>query len=84
MTNKKWCLLKASDSGPMGRGQTGKQKVYEVTLDGLTLTTEWGMAEKTQRQRQVRTFRTQQAALAAAYEKVSAKRDRGYRIAYAV
>lgn len=84
MTNMKWALLKGSDIGPMGRGQSGKKKVYEITLDGLTLTCSWGMAEKPQRQTQVRTFRTSQAARAAAYEKVNAKVERGYQIAYAV
>lgn len=82
--NKRWCLLKASDIGPMGRGQSGKQKVYEVILSGTTLITEWGMAEKTQRQRQVRVFRTEQAALSAAYEKVGMKVSGGYQVAYAV
>ena len=82
--NRKWALLKASDSGPMGRGQSGKQKVYEVILDGTTLTCSWGMAEKTARQTSVRTFRTEQAAAAAAWDKVYAKQDRGYRVAYAV
>jgi predicted DNA-binding WGR domain protein len=82
--NKKWSLLKSSDIGPMGRGQNGKKKVYEVTLDGQTVTFEWGMAEMTRRQRQVRTFSTSQAAINAAYEKVGAKLDRGYSVAYAV
>jgi predicted DNA-binding WGR domain protein len=82
--NKKWSLLKASDIGPMGRGQNGKKKVYEVTLDGTTVTFEWGMAEMTRRQRQVRTFSNSQAAINAAYEKVGAKLDRGYSVAYAV
>lgn len=82
--NKKWALLKASDSGPMGRGQSGKKKVYEVTLDGFTLTCSWGMAEKPQRQTSVKVFATEQAALSAAYEKVSSKLDRGYEVAYAV
>ena len=82
--NKKWCLLKSSAVGPMGRGQNGKKKVYEVTLDGTTVTFEWGMAEKPQRQRQVRSFRSTQAALAAAHEKVYGKVAGGYRIAYDV
>lgn len=68
----------------MGRGQNGKKKVYEVTLDGTTVTFEWGMAEMTRRQRQVRTFSTTQAAINAAYDKVGAKLDRGYAVAYAV
>lgn len=80
----RWALLKASDIGPMGRGQNGKKKIYEISLQGTTLVTEWGMAEKTQRQRQVRTFRTEQAARAAAMDKLYAKTDRGYTIAYAV
>ena len=82
--NKKWALLKGSAVGPMGRGQNGKQKVYEVTVDGTTVTFSWGMAEKTQRQTQVRTYRSTQAALAAATEKVWSKVAGGYRIAYAV
>ena len=82
--NKKWALLKASDIGPMGRGQSGKKKVYEITLDGQTVTFEWGMAEMTRRQRSVRTFSTQQAAINAAYEKLGAKLDRGYAVAYSV
>lgn len=82
--NKKWALLKQSDIGPMGRGQSGKQKVYEIVVDGTTLITEWGMAEKTRRQRQVRYFSTSQAALNAAYEKLDAKVSGGYRVVYAV
>lgn len=82
--NKKWALLKSSDIGPMGRGQTGKKKVYEITLDGFTLTCSWGMAEKPKRQTSVQTFSTEQAALSAAYDKLSSKVSRGYVIAYAV
>jgi predicted DNA-binding WGR domain protein len=82
--NKKWALLKSSDIGPMGRGQAGKKKVYEITLDGFTLTCSWGMAEKLKRQSSVQTFRTEQAALSAAYDKLSSKVSRGYVIAYSV
>jgi len=82
--NSKWALLKGSDIGPMGRGQSGKQKVYEVTLEGAKVTCEWGMAEKTQRQRSVKVFSNSQAARLFALEKVYSKVDRGYRIAYAV
>lgn len=82
--NKKWALLKGSDIGPMGRGQSGKKKVYEVTLDGFTLTCSWGMAEKPKRQTSVQTFSSEQAALNAAYEKVSSKLNGGYEVAYAV
>lgn len=79
--NKKWCLLKSSDGA---RGANGKKKVYEIRIDGTTVTFEWGMAEKTQRQRQVRVCRTPQGALAVAYEKLDAKVAGGYRVAYAV
>lgn len=81
--NKKWCLLKASDIGPMGRGQSGKKKVYEIIVTDSTLRCEWGMAEKIKRQSSVQVYYSPQAALAAAYEKLYAKQDRGYTIAYA-
>ncbi len=84
MNTTKWCLLKTSDFGPMGRGQAGKKKVYEVRVDGATVTCEWGMAEKAQRQTLVKVCKTQQDALWFAYQKVNAKMDRGYRVAYAV
>jgi predicted DNA-binding WGR domain protein len=82
--NKKWALLKNSDCGPMNRGQSGKKKVYEVTVTGNTLICSWGMAEKVQRQTSTQTFITSQRALAAAYEKVNSKIDRGYEVAYSV
>jgi predicted DNA-binding WGR domain protein len=68
----------------MGRGQQGKKKVYEIVVDGFTLTCSWGMAEKTQRQTSVKHFRSHQAALSAAYEKLDSKIARGYEVAYAV
>lgn len=77
----KWCLLKASDGS---RGAAGKQKVYEVRVDGTTVRCEWGMAEKASRQSSVQVFYSEQAALAAAYSKVNSKIDRGYRVAYSV
>lgn len=82
--DKKWALLKGSDIGPMGRGQSGKKKVYEVTVTGKTLICSWGMAEKTRRQTSTETFFSAQAALSAAYAKVSSKIDRGYEVAYSV
>lgn len=80
----KWVLLKGSDIGPMNRGQSGKRKVYEVQVIGNVLTCSWGMAEKTQRQSMTQTFRNTQLALNAASEKVWAKRDSGYQVAYSV
>ena len=82
--NKKWALLKSSDIGPQGRGQAGKKKVYEITLDGFTLTCSWGMAEKSKRQTSVKVFSSNQAALVAAYDKLNSKVERGYEIAYSV
>lgn len=81
MDSKKWCLLKASDGA---RGAAGKRKVYEVRIDGNVVFCEWGMAEKTQRQRSVNAFGSTQAALRFAYDKVYSKVDRGYQIAYSV
>jgi predicted DNA-binding WGR domain protein len=79
--NKKWCLLKISDGS---RGAQGKQKVYEITVDGTTVTCEWGMAEKATRARSVHKFYSSQAAVAFAEEKRWSKMARGYRVAYAV
>ena len=81
---KKWCLLKGSDIGPMGRGQNGKKKVYEVIVDGSVLRCSWGMAEKINRQSSVQVYHSIQSAMSAAYEKVYAKRDKGYALAYEV
>lgn len=78
---KRWALLKSSDGA---RGSQGKRKIYEIQLEGAVLTCRWGMAEKAQRQTSVRVFRNEQAAMAAAYEKLYAKLDGGYAIAYAV
>jgi predicted DNA-binding WGR domain protein len=68
----------------MGRGQSGKKKVYEVVVDENVLICSWGMAEKTQRQMSRRVFSSQQAAISAAYEKVWTKQAKGYAVAYAV
>ena len=84
MNARKWALLKGSDIGPMGRGQAGKKKVYEIHVIDNTLTCSWGMAEKAQRQTSVRHFSSHQSAISAAYEKLNAKVDRGYAIAYSV
>jgi predicted DNA-binding WGR domain protein len=81
MDSKKWCLLKASDGA---RGAAGKQKVYEVRIEDTVVVCEWGMAEKAQRQRSVNAFGSAQAALRFAYDKVYAKVDKGYRVAYSV
>jgi len=84
MMDRKWALLKSSDIGPMGRGQNGKKKIYEVSVQGQTLICSWGMAEKPNRQKSVEVFYSKQAAIAAAYSKVRSKTDRGYEVAYVV
>ena len=78
---KKWCLLKESDGA---RGDNGKQKVYEVIVDGTKVITVWGMAEKTQRQTQVKQVYSESYARQLAFMKVQEKIDNGYEIAYAV
>ena len=80
----KWCLLKQSDIGPMGRGQQGKKKIYEVVVTDNVLECSWGMAEKPQRQSSRVVFASHQSALSAGYAKVSSKVDRGYDVAYRV
>jgi predicted DNA-binding WGR domain protein len=82
--NRKWCLLKGSDIGPMGRGQAGKKKVYEIIVSDNVLRCEWGMAEKLTRQSSTKVFGSSQAAMSAAYEKLWSKQDRGYQVAYTV
>jgi predicted DNA-binding WGR domain protein len=74
-------MVKGSDCGPMGRGQMGKQKVYEILVQGHRVTFAWGMAEKAQRQVQVKVARSNQHALALALDKKWDKVGRGYRVA---
>jgi predicted DNA-binding WGR domain protein len=78
--NKRIILARTSDVGPMGRGQAGKQKVYEILVTENTVTFSWGMAEKVQRQTKRVTCRSHQHALSEAYAKVTAKQERGYRV----
>lgn len=68
-------LAKNSQVGPMGRGQAGKKKVYEILIQENVVTFSWGMAEKTQRQVKRQVFTTtgqaRQAALLKKWDKVS-------------
>lgn len=73
-------MAKASQVGPMGRGQAGKKKVYEIRVSGNVVTFSWGMAEKTQRQTQRIATTSFQAAMGIANEKKWAKQDRGYQV----
>jgi len=78
---KRIIMVKGSDCGPMGRGQMGKQKVYEILVQDSKVTFSWGMAEKTQRQTKVIIARSSQHAMALANEKKWDKVGRGYRVA---
>lgn len=79
--DKRIIMVKGSDHGPMGRGQAGKQKVYEILVQGNKVTFSWGMAEKVQRQTNVVTCFSNQQAINVAAEKKWDKVGRGYRVA---
>jgi predicted DNA-binding WGR domain protein len=79
MSATKWVLLNTSDGD---RGDSGKQKVYEVLITGTTVTFTWGMAEKTTRQTKVQTTWSEGAARQVALNQVQAKVAKGYRLAY--
>jgi hypothetical protein len=81
---KKIALLKASDIGPMGRGQAGKKKVYEIQVSGRVVTFSWGMAEKVRRSTSTKVCVSHQAALAEASNKKWEKLLGGYTLAYEV
>jgi predicted DNA-binding WGR domain protein len=77
----KWCLLKTSDGA---RGANDKKKVYEVTLDGSTVRTSWGMAEKSARQSATVVYYSEGHARQEAMVKVQEKLGKGYVLAYTV
>lgn len=79
--NKKYFLFKESDGA---RGANGKKKIYIVTVDGVTVTTEWGMAEKGARRSQVHRYFGENTAVANAQLIVRSKVQRGYRLAASV
>jgi hypothetical protein len=80
LTTTKWVLVKQSDGS---RGQSGKKKIYEITLEGNKVTMVWGMAEKPQRQSKVVVLGSTQEARWFALDKKNAKvYDRGYALAY--
>lgn len=79
--NKRIILAKASAYGPQGRGQSGKQKIYEITVVDNVVTFSWGMAEKARRQTATFACGSRQSALSMAHEKKWAKVGDGYRVA---
>jgi hypothetical protein len=74
-------LVKGSDHGPMGRGQSGKCKTYEIRVSGDTVTFSWGMAEKMHRSTKVIRTNSFHDARGIALEKKWDKMSRGYRVA---
>ena len=73
-------LAKASQVGPMGRGQAGKKKIYEIVISDNLVSFSWGMAEKSARQRSVQKFASNAQAAQAATLKKWAKVDSGYQV----
>ena len=75
---KKWILVKKSDGE---RGNAGFKKIYQVIVEDNKVITSWGKAEETSPQgKQVKAFAFPYQANAFAYEKVEAKRTRGYEV----
>lgn len=64
------------------RGNDGKKKVYEIVITNNTVTVTWGMAEKSQRQSQTKTFGSIFQAELFATDKKYEKLNKGYEIAY--
>lgn len=78
MTEKYYSLLKTSDGA---RGERGKQKIYEIRVQGRKVTYSWGMAEKTNRQSKVVFYANDNWALFEAQNQLRAKVGTGYRVA---
>lgn len=81
MTTKKWFLFNDSTGK---RGEIGKKKIYEVTVNETEVIFSWGMAEKDQRQTQKFHFQTPGWALQTAQNKVWEKLEKGYKVAQVV
>jgi predicted DNA-binding WGR domain protein len=64
------------------RGQSGKKKVYEISITNNTVTVSWGMAEKPARQTSTKSFANGFQASLFATDKQYEKLAKGYEIAY--
>jgi predicted DNA-binding WGR domain protein len=74
----KWILVKESDGQ---RGDMGKKKVYEIVLNGSTVTVMWGKFEETHKQQTlVKEFGSAYSARQWADEQRNAKRKKGYNL----
>ena len=79
---KRIILAKESQVGPMGRGQAGKKKVYEIVIENNVVTFSWGMAEKVRRQVSRRVMSTAGAANQLAMNKKWDKVSTGYAVVF--
>lgn len=73
--NTRWILTKESDGN---RGQEGKKKIYEVSVNGKVVELLWGMFEKGEKQFQKKVFPDTQSARFFAWDKVHSKQAKGY------
>jgi predicted DNA-binding WGR domain protein len=64
------------------RGQDGKKKIYEIVVEGQSVTLMWGKAEEARRQSKREWFQSPAFAQMFASEKKWEKIGRGYTVAY--
>jgi predicted DNA-binding WGR domain protein len=78
MTSK--IVLVSSSTGE--RGNDGKKKIYEIVVIDNKVVLRWGKAEEETRQTQTKWFGYSAAAKNFAMEKMIAKLDKGYEVAF--
>ncbi len=78
MNEQYFALLKTSDGN---RGEAGKQKIYEIRVQGRKVVYSWGMAEKTARQSKTVFFVNDNVAQFEALNQLRSKVVGGYRVA---
>jgi predicted DNA-binding WGR domain protein len=78
MNEQYFALLKTSDGS---RGENGKQKIYEIRIQGRKVVYSWGMAEKANRQSKTVYFANDNVAQFEALNQLRSKVVGGYRVA---
>lgn len=73
-------VLVATSDGE--RGQDGKKKIYEIVVEGNTVTMMWGKAEEARRQTKREFFANAFTAQMFATDKKWEKVNKGYTVAY--
>ena len=73
-------VLVATSQGE--RGQDGKKKIYEIVVEGNTVTLMWGKAEEARRQTKREWFTSNSFAQMFANEKKWEKLGKGYTVAF--